>query len=160
MIVAAPAAQAKGGATQISGVAVADAGDCPDPPEGFEDYVFLTLAMSGDLEGCWYTLVESFKDNGPPSGVYQERGREVFVADDGSMFETTYKFTSKWDPQFITGEDPLTFGVELHGRCQHPIVEGSGTGTFENTTGRVDFKDDVDTGEFFYRGHIKGLNGS
>ena len=46
-------------------------------------------------------------------------------------------------------------GSELHGRCQHPLVEGSGTGGFAGATGRLDFKDEVATGLYFYRGHIK-----
>jgi hypothetical protein len=50
------------------------------------------------------------------------------------IFTTTYRFESKWDPD-------VTTGVELRGRCQHPIVEGSGTGGFEGARGRVDFKD-------------------
>jgi hypothetical protein len=62
-------------------------------------------------------------------------------------FATTYKFTSKWDPDASTGS-------EVHGRCEHPIVADSGTGGFAGATGRVDFKDDVTTGEFLYRGHI------
>ena len=108
--------------------------------------------MTGSLEGCCYTKVATARDNGTPSGVYQERGEEVFVGSlDGGpegMFATTYKFTSKWDPDVSTGS-------EVHGRCQHPIVEGSGTGGFDGATGRADFKDEVTTGEFFYRGHIK-----
>jgi hypothetical protein len=107
--------------------------------------------MTGSLEGCWYTKVVTARDNGSPSGVYQERGEEVFVGSlDGGpegTFATTYTFTSKWDPDVSTGS-------EIHGRCQHPIVAGSGTGGFEAATGRVDFKDDVVTGEFLYRGHI------
>ena len=35
--------------------------------------------MTGSLDGCWYTNVETAKDNGAPSGVYLETGREVFV---------------------------------------------------------------------------------
>jgi hypothetical protein len=45
-------------------------------------------------------------------------------------------------------------GSEVRGRCEHPIVAGSGTGGFEGATGRIDFKDDVVAGEFLYRGHI------
>ena len=147
---AAPAAAAQ---TQISGSAVYDTTDvCPDPPAGFEDYTSIPpLVMSGSLEGCWYTLVLVSKDNGSPSGVYQERGVEIFVGtlDDGpaGTFESTYRFSSKWDPDVSTGS-------EVHGRCQHPLVAGSGTGSFLGATGRVDFKDDVDTGIFYYRGHI------
>jgi hypothetical protein len=51
-------------------------------------------------------------------------GEEIFVGtldgEDGT-FTTTYKFESKWDPDVSTGS-------EVHGRCQHKIVEGSGTG--------------------------------
>jgi hypothetical protein len=54
-------------------------------------------------------------------------------------------FESQWTPDF---------GSELHGRCQHPIVAGSGAGGFEGATGRVDFKDEVTTGRYLYRGHI------
>ena len=93
--------------------------------------------MTGSLEGCWYTKILTAQDNGTPSGVYLEAGEEVFVGslDDGSQgtFETTYKFQSKWDPE-VTG------GSEVHGRCEHPNVAGSGTGGFEAATGRVDFK--------------------
>ena len=146
LVLSAPASAAT---SQISGVGVFDsAGECPDPPTGFEDF---TMVMTGSLQGCWYTDIVTATDNGTPSGVYQERGREVFV---GSLnggpegtFTTTYKFTSKWDPDVSTGS-------ELRGRCEHPIVAGSGTGGFQGATGRVDFKDDVVTAEYLYRGHI------
>ena len=137
---------------QISGVAHFDAtGECGPPPSGYEDFTDLTVVMTGDLEGCLYTKIETSKDNGAPSGVYLETGEEVFV---GSLnggpegtFATTYRFESKWDPDVSTGS-------EVHGRCQHPIVAGSGTGGFEGVTGRLDFKDEVTTGLFFYRGHL------
>jgi hypothetical protein len=147
------AAPVAAGTNQIRGVGVYDTtGACPPPPAGFEDYVSVPpVAMAGSLEGCWYTHVLTSKDNGVPSGVYQERGEEVFVGtlDGGPVgtFETTYKFSSKWDPDVSTGR-------EVHGRCQHPIIEGSGTGAFEGVTGRVDFKDEVETGRFPYRGHL------
>ena len=142
-------APASAATNQISGVGMFDtAGQCQDPPTGYEDF---TRVMTGSLQGCWYTNIVTATDNGTPSGVYQERGKEVFV---GSLnggpegtFTTTYKFTSKWDPDVSTGS-------EVHGRCEHPIVVGSGTGGFQGATGRVDFKDDVVTGEFLYRGHI------
>src|SRR5215211_1344868 len=137
---------------QISGVAVLDTtGTCPPPPAGYEDFTDFTQVMTGSLDGCWYTNIETTKDNGAPSGVYIESGKEIFV---GSLnggplgtFSTTYKFESKWDPDVSTGS-------EVHGRCQHPIVEGSGTGGFEGATGRVDFKDIIEEGNFDYRGHI------
>jgi hypothetical protein len=147
-------APANAATNQISGVGVFDTtGACPDPPAAHEDFTSIpALKLTGSLEGCWYTKIETTKDNGAPSGVYIESGKEIFV---GSLnggpvgtFSTTYKFESKWDPDVSTGS-------EVHGRCQHPIVKGSGTDGFEGATGRVDFKDEVTTGEFIYRGHIK-----
>ena len=143
-------APANAATNQISGVAVFDtAGECRNAPAGYGDF---TQVMTGSLDGCWYTHIETTKDNGAPSGVYIESGKEIFV---GSLnggpkgtFTTTYQFESKWDPDVKTGS-------EVHGRCQHPIAAGSGTGGFEGATGRADFKDEVTTGRFFYRGHIK-----
>ena len=147
-----PSFAASAATTQISGVGFFDAGACPAPPTGYEDFItYPGIAMHGSLEGCWYTKVVTSRDNGAPSGVYQERGEEVFVGSfDGGpegTFTTTYKFSSSWEPD-------VTNGSEVRGRCQHPIVAGSGTGGFVGATGRLDFKDDVVTGNYFYRGHI------
>jgi hypothetical protein len=158
------------GATQISGEAVYDkAGACdPIDPNGpyseYSEFDDFTMALTeGNLRGCWYTLIEDAKyspnENAEPF-VYQDRGREVFIGelydDNGGLvgsgtFETTYKFTAKYAD--------ASFTEEIHGRCQHPLVNGTGTGVFENVTGRVDFKDDVETGIFYYRGHLKPLTG-
>lgn len=151
-LVVALAAPASAATTQISGVGVVDeTGECGPPPPGYADFTDFTMVLTGDLDGCWYTKVLTSKDRGAPSGVYLETGEEVFV---GSLnggpegtFTTTYRFESKWSPDVSTGS-------EVHGRCQHPIVKGSGSGGFAGATGRVDFKDEVTTGEFFYRGHI------
>jgi Protein of unknown function (DUF3224) len=129
---------------QFSGVGVLDtANQCDDAPDGFDQY---TLVMTGDLEGCLYTNI--LTDRTTPSGVYLETGQEIFV---GSLnggpegtFTTTYKFEAKFAPD----------GSEIHGRCQHPIVDGSGTGGFEGASGRLNFKDIVETGEFVYKGHL------
>ena len=143
LILAAPAAVA-GGATQISGVGVfADDQDCDSESVG-ADYALL---MSGDLDGCLYTFVETSESS--PSGTYRETGTELFVASDGSgTFETTYRFEAKY-------EDVETLSGEIFGRCQHPIVEGSGTGDYEGVSGQLFFKDDVETGDFLYRGHLR-----
>jgi hypothetical protein len=101
--------------------------------------------MTGDLEGCLYTFVESAKCS--PSGVYLETGTETFVGQ-GGTFRTTYRFEAKY-------QDCANLAVEIHGRCQHPIIAGSGTGPFEGVTGRLDFKDDIEAGNFPYRGHLK-----
>ena len=181
VVLVAPVSAAPAGKnTQISGEGVLHAfrldaetpaftTTCPQPdvedhPEyaGFGDLTI--LLTDGNLRGCWYTLVEESKfspsvDASPV--VYQERGREVFIGDfydddgnwigDGS-FETTYKFTGKYTNSFLA--------VEIHGRCQHPLVDSSGLGVFDSATGRVDFKDDVVTGALYYRGHIRLANGA
>ncbi len=105
MAVLAP--QAGAATDHLSGVGVFDTtGACTEPPAGYEDF---TMVMTGSLEGCWYTKIISATDNGIPSGVYQERGEEVFVGslDAGPVgtFATTYKFTSKWDPDVSTGSE-------------------------------------------------------
>jgi hypothetical protein len=150
----APSPAFAGGATQISGSAVFDDPDhplCPplmgvDPPP---DYA---LVMTGDLEGCLYTFVNPATESSP-SGTYRETGTETFVGSymggELGTFETTYRFEAKYED---VGPPPTG---EIFGRCQHPIVEGSGTGGFEGVSGRLDFKDDVETGEFFYRGHLR-----
>ena len=137
------------GTTQISGSGYYHVTECGAPPTGFAD--FTPLVLHGSLEGCLYTDVLSFKFHEAPSGIYIERGRELIVASlNGGLpgtFMTTYQFESKWAPDAATG-------VEVKGRCQHPIVEGSGTGGLAGAEGRLDFKDEVSTGLFFYRGHI------
>ena len=133
------------GAMQISGVAFFDTrGTCDDREGVGADYA---LIMTGDLEGCLYTFVETAESS--PSGTYRETGTELFVASDGSgTFETTYRFEAKY-------EDVANPATEIFGRCQHPIVEGSGTGIFEGVTGRLDIKDDIEAGNFPYRGHLR-----
>jgi hypothetical protein len=130
------------GNIQISGEGVFDAdGECTEIPSVF------TMRLEGDLVGCLYTHeYEVVQDT--PSGVYSERGTERFIGclADGTTcgtFDTTYKFTAKYAPD----------GSQLHGRCQHPITFG--TGDFAGIKGRLDFKDDVQTGIAHYRGHIK-----
>ena len=134
-----------GGATQISGVAFFDEAEAPvcAPVMGY-DYA---LVMTKDLEGCLYTDVKTAESS--PSGTYRETGTELFVDSEGAgTFETTYRFEAKY-------EDASTQTGEIFGRCQHPIVEGSGTGIFEGVSGRIDFKDDVEAGNFLYRGHLQ-----
>jgi hypothetical protein len=106
-----------------------------------------TIDMSGDLDGCWYTsILDSTLE---PSGVYHETGTESFVGclREGSRvvgcgtFHTVYHFNAKYTPDF----------AEIHGRCEHKIV--SGTGVFSGG-GRIDMKDDVVNAIFDYRGHI------
>ena len=154
------AGRVEAASVQFSGVAFYDSSGttCPAaPPVGYEDYTspYPPIAFTGSLEGCLYIKIDAFTDNGAPSGVYLEQGREVFV---GSLnggapgvFTTTYKFESKWDPDVTTGH-------EVKGRCQHQIVAGSGTGGFAGATGRFDVKDVISDGSLLYRGHIHAVS--
>lgn len=123
---------------------VAGPGECTDLASD------LPIKLTGDLEGCLY---QYFGPGGfRPSNTYKEIGTEVFVGclADGETcgtFETTYVFTGRFSDDQFNGQ--------VWGRCQHPIVAGSGTGDFEEATGRLDFKDNVDAGNFSMRGHIK-----
>jgi hypothetical protein len=146
---AAPSPAHTGGATQISGVGVyGDKQTCNAKLVG-ADYA---LILDGYLKGCLYTFVEDSEDS--PSGTYRETGTETFVGSigDGSgTFETTYRFEAKYEDL----DDPAT---EIFGRCQHPIVRGSGTGVFEGVTGILFFKDVIEAGKdpyFPYRGHLR-----
>ena len=146
------AASAGSGAVQIGGIGTLDIeGEICD--RGVAEEVYPPVLMTGDLNGCWYT--DSFTGRSQPSGTYQETGTETFVGclADGTTcgtFGTTYQFEGKFAPD----------GSEIFGRCQHPIVSGSGTQGFEGASGRVDFKDDVDAGLLLYRGHLTGVAGS
>jgi hypothetical protein len=135
------------GATQISGVgSYAGPAECNDQEGEGSSY---DLIMAGDLEGCHYVFVETATCSA--GGAYRETGTETFVgAYNGTTgtFRTTYLFTATYtDCANLTGE--------IAGRCQHPIVAGSGKGVFEGVTGRLDMKDDIETGTFPYRGHFR-----
>jgi hypothetical protein len=83
--------------------------------------------------------------------ITRETGTELFVSSDPERpgtFRTTYRFEAKYEDV----NDPAT---EIFGRCQHPIVEGSGTDIYEGVSGELFFKDNVETGEFLYRGHLR-----
>jgi hypothetical protein len=137
------------GATQISGIGrFAAEGQCTD----VTGFTFI-VSMTGDLEGCLYTFVDDFTCT--PSGTYREEGREYFVGTYNGQygtFWTGYSFEGKYEGCPLNGE-PL--GAEIFGRCQHPIVDGSGTGVFEGVSGRLGFKDNVELLIFPYTGHLK-----
>lgn len=140
-------------ATQTSGVGYFDA--TVECNSAGQDATF-SLNMTGDLEGCLYTYVDEYDCS--PSGTYMELGREYFVGTykgEYGTFWTTYRFEAKFEG---CAEDGSYLGAEIKGRCQHPLVEGSGTGVFEGVTGRLDMKDDIEEGNYPYRGHLKGLN--
>jgi hypothetical protein len=103
------------------------------------------LTMAGGLVGCWY--IDSFVLTGEtPSGSAMLSGTEHFTGcidadssggcgggDPTGTFFTTFTFTAKFDPN----------GNEIHGRCNHPIVDGDGG--FDGATGVLNFTDDVTT---------------
>jgi hypothetical protein len=132
---------------QVSGTAyyqTAADDPCGPPPPGFENFdSYPALVLSGSLQGCWYTMVETARQT--PSGAYLESGQEIFVGTlDGGpagTFVTSYRFEAKLAPD----------GTEIRGRCQHPIIHGSGA--FQNATGLILFKDAPPN--YFYRGHIR-----
>ncbi len=148
---AAPSPAHTGGATQISGVGVyGDKQTCNAKLVG-ADYA---LILDGNLKGCLYTFVGPTKSS--PSGTYRETGREVFVGSiRGGTGSGTFKLTYRFEAKYEDLDDPAT---EIFGRCQHPIVRGSGTGVFEGVTGILLFKDVIEAGEapyFPYRGHLR-----
>ena len=135
-----------GGATQISGIGFfAAPGECTDPEGQGASYA---LTMTGDFSGCHYVFVENARCS--VGGAYYESGTETFVgtyAGQAGTYRTNYVFTGTYlDCPNLLGE--------IAGRCQHPLIDGSGTGVFEGVTGRFDMKDDVEAGNFPYRGHL------
>jgi hypothetical protein len=145
-VIAVPSPSRAEGATQVSGIGYfAAPGQCTDP-EGQE--ASFALTMTGAFSGCHYVFVESTRCS--PGGAYFETGTETFVGfynGEPGTFKTTYVFTATYlDCPNLVGE--------IAGRCQHPIVDGSGTGIFQGVTGRFDMKDDVEEGNFPYRGHL------
>jgi hypothetical protein len=138
---------ASAGTTQVSGIGVFNTECLPpagSPPANLGDYP--PIDLSGSLDGCWYTYVSASQLN--PSGTYVERGTEIFVGclngTTCGTFETTYTFTAKYVDD--------TFAEEIHGRCHHPIV--GGTGDYAGAKGVINFKDDVVNLKFDYKGHI------
>jgi hypothetical protein len=135
------------GSAQFSGIGYyAEDGQCTDPQGDGSSY---KLVMTGDLQGCHYVFIETASCS--PGGTYTERGTETFVGlynGAPGTFETTYRFTAKYT-------DCANLVGEIVGRCQHPITAGSGEGVFEGVTGRLDFKDDIEKGNFPYRGHFR-----
>lgn len=138
------------GAAQISGTGFFDATDACNAVAQGATYA---LTMTGDLAGCFYIFIDEFDCS--PSGTYREIGRELFVGTykgETGSFWTTYKFEAKYEG---CADDGSYLGAEILGRCQHPIVKGSGDGVFEGVSGRLDMKDDIAAGNYPYRGHLK-----
>jgi len=137
------------GAKQLDGISFfAEAAECDVPSQG----AAYAIRMTGSLQGCLYTFIDEFECS--PSGTYREIGREYFVGTyngESGTFWTVYKFEAKYEGCAVDGS---YVGLEIKGRCQHPITEGSGTGIFEGVTGRLDMKDDIEAGNYPYIGHL------
>ena len=144
------AANISDGAAQISGVGFyATAGECDYESQG----AAYAIRMTGDLQGCLYAFIDEYECS--PSGTYREEGREYFVGTYNGQpgtFWTTYKFEAKYEG---CSENGAPLGAEIFGRCQHPIVTGSGTGVFNGVSGQINFKDDIEAGNFPYRGQLR-----
>ena len=101
-----------------------------------------TYTVTGDLSGCWY-IDEWTIRNETPSGSIQASGTELFVGCLGTRcgsFWTTYTFTYK-----------VVDGIEVHGRCHHPIVGGDGG--FAGVKGVLQMHD-LPNGCAIYKGHL------
>ena len=147
VVLMAPTSTSAAGAEQIRGIGYpASEVECPPLPEEEwpEGTLFAVppLKMSGSLTGCFYSFALTTDDSS--SGTYRETGIDIYIGE-GGRFETTYLFTAKFD------ED----GNEIWGRCQHPITEGTGEGYYSGVTGRLDLKDDIEAGNFPYKGHLR-----
>jgi hypothetical protein len=153
---AAGAAPASAGTVQVAGVQSAPVSFavCANQTPGLPAY-----SMAGGLIGCWYTdtiVTHAAQPLGTPSGTIQATGTEHFVGcldrdGDGSCTgdpHGTLTFTFQLSAKYHT-VPPF---AEIHGRCQHPVV--GGTGDFAGATGVITFKDDVVTGTSLYRGHV------
>lgn len=147
-------ASANNGMTQVSGSGYVDyLVECleyPDMDGLLPDYA---IVLEGDLAGCVYIYVDWDRTFCTPSGVYVELGLEHYDINGGNLalvgtYESDYRFTGKF-------EDCSDYGSEIFGRCQHPVNPDSGTGDFAGVTGRLDFKDDVEAGCSYYRGHFR-----
>lgn len=148
LVFAVLATPASAGTTLVSGTSVFNT-ECQAPVGGVPgdtgDYP--AIDFSGSLHGCWYTYVSASQFN--PSGTYLEQGTELFVGclngTTCGTFETVYTFTGRYTDD--------TFSTEIHGRCEHRIV--GGTGDFAGAIGVITFKDDVVNMIFDYRGEIQ-----
>jgi len=136
------------GATQISGIGFyATSNECNYESQG----AVFAIKMTGDLQGCLYAFIDDYECS--PSGTYREEGREYFVGTyngQSGTFWTTYRFEAKYE-----NCDGGPLGAEIFGRCQHPITEGSGTGVFSGVSGQINFRDDIEAGNFPYRAHLR-----
>ena len=147
-------------AVQVVGEAVpwpAAPDTCGPAATGPADYVLTMPGGSGSLTGCLYGTRHEARFNA--GGQLQVNSSEIFVGclgDRCGSFELEAFITSRWDG--LPG-----VGNQINGRCQHKIVNGTGTGDFAGVEGRLDFKDILTTDDdgtvtgvtFDYKGHLR-----
>lgn len=143
------------GSTQVRGIQRPAVATDPCFDVAAESYYWMGGGTAGApaLLGCWWVIASDF--HATPSGVVTGTGTERFrgcvdLGGDGSCagdpagtLNLTFNYTVKLDFE--------TFALQ-HGRCYHPIVDG--TGDFEGATGAFRFKDDPVTGCSYYSGHV------
>ena len=113
--------------------------------------------MSGGLIGDWTGDSFTIRDVQPAKGTLTATGEEHFVGcvdanrsgacdrrDPAGTLYFTYTFFATFDP---------ATGVQLSGRCIHPIV--GGTDGFRHASGILYFEDDLTTGLSTYVGRVK-----
>jgi hypothetical protein len=129
---------AAGSKVQVAGVLTPDtAGICTEDAASVATYT-----VAGSLDGCWY-IDEWTINNETPSGSIQASGTEMFsgcLGDRCGHFWTEYTFTYR-----------IVDGVETHGRCHHPIVNGDFG--FTGVTGVIKMYD-LPNGCAIYSGHL------
>ncbi len=140
------------GAQRIAGIGYFEGEEACDEPITNSAGVSpdASLDMTGDLQGCLYIFIETYECM--PGGVYIEDGHEIYVGsgaegDDGT-FQTEYRFVA----HFPSEADCHAFTNMIRGRCQHPIVAGSGTGDYRGVTGKFQMVDNVEEGYADYLG--------
>ena len=124
--------------TQVDGLLTPDTGGVCTEDAGS----VATYTVTGDLSGCWY-IDEWTIRNETPSGSIQASGTEMFSGRLGGRqghFWTEYTFTYK-----------VVDGVETHGRCHHPIVDGDGV--FAGVKGVIQMHD-LPNGCAEYHGYL------
>ncbi len=128
-LVAPTVSGAGGGATVVRGVQH-EYGSCGNA-DGY--------LMEGSLVGCWWVDTFDVKPHPAKAGMLAT-GTEHFDGCLGAVcgtFWTTYTYTARFDG-----------ATELHGRCHHPIL--GGTGGFAGVSGELSFTDVVDSEPFSY----------
>jgi len=128
------------GATVVTGTQLAY-GTCGANRDGYQ--------MTGDLVGCWWiTEFESTTDASKHN--VRATGTELFIGSLGSLsgsFTTTFGYTAKMDGPWVSS-------AEIHGRCHHPVV--AGTGDFAGISGELNFTDvNVNPPSYPYWGNLR-----